>query len=259
MRKGLLILCLLPSLVLASPPQKKAAYRMTMVNPPAVRLTNNWAFIFDTSHSMKQDRVAKAHYGFVNATNHSTDEWKFCVFTFNDHGVDRFLDWEEASVDSFKAAHKWSNKPRQRGVLSYANAAIKKALHLKTKDLTIILITDGGFSSSAGTDGLVKVKQIIADGQAWRQKNGYGKAIIACIGIQNLYYRAGYKKPDPICQRGLQEIGVANSGGFFYVHQGPFRKSMIASPPNKLTVLQKVKDVIKEVFTKPKLKKVKAN
>jgi len=251
MRKGLLILCLLPSLVLATP----QVYKMTMVNPPSVRLTKNWAFIFDTSHSMQQDRVAKAQYGFVNATKHSTDEWRFCVFTFNDHGVDRFRDWEEASVDSFKAAHKWSNMKRQRGVLSYANTAVKKALQLKVEELTIILITDGGFSrDTSGTEGMVKVKQIIADGQAWREKHGYRKAIIACIGIQNLYYSAGYKKPDPICQQGLQEIGVANAGGFFYVHQGPFYNSLIAPLPNKLTVLQKAKSAIKNAF-----KKVKAN
>lgn len=247
-------------------PQQKSAYNMTMVEPPTIRLTNTWAFIFDTSSSMKQDRVAKAHYGFVSATNHAgtgVDEWKFCVFTFNDRGVDRFRDWEEASVDSFKAAHKWSNKPWQRGTLSYADAAIKKALQLKKKDLTVILITDGGFSNGSGGDGMDRVKKIINEGQAWRVKHGYGKAIIACIGIQNLYYRAGYKKPDPICQRGLQEIGIAHSGGYFYVHKGKFKRSLIAAPPpppkTKLTVLQKVKGVIKNTFTKSKLKKVKAN
>ena len=136
MRKGFLILLILPSLVLANPSQ--SVYKMTMVDRPAARLTGNWAFIFDTSHSMEQERVEQAHYGFINATNHAgtgVDEWQFCVFTFNDRGVDRFRDWEEASVDSFKAAHKWSNMKRQRGVLSYADTAIKKALHLKQEDL----------------------------------------------------------------------------------------------------------------------------
>ena len=249
----------MPTLTLATPEN----YTMTMVNRPEARLTSNWAFIFDTSHSMQQERVEQAHYAFLNATNHAgtgVDEWKFCVFTFNDRGVDRFRDWEEASVDSFKAAHEWSNMKRQRGVLSYANAAIKKALQLEKEDLTIILITDGGFSKDyTGVDGMAKVKQIIAAGQMWRQKHGYGKAIIACIGIQNLYYRAGYKKPDPVCQRGLQDIGIAHSGGYFYVHQGSFHSSLISPPPTKLTVLQKVKGAIKEAFEDPKLKKVKAN
>lgn len=261
MRKGLLIICLLlPSLTLATP---KPVYKMTTVNHPTARLTGNWAFVFDTSHSMQQERVEQAHYAFLSATNHAgsgVDDWKFCVFTFNDHGVDRFLGWQEASVDAFKAAHKWSNKKRQRGVLSYANNAIKKALRLKKGDLTIILITDGGFSrDTSGIDGMVKVKQIIAEGQTWRQKHGYGKAIITCIGIQNLYYRTGYKKPDPICQRGLQEIGTANAGGYFYVHQGQFHTSLISPPPAKLTVLQKVKSTIKRAFTELKLKKVKAS
>jgi len=197
-------------------------YIMTMRSEPTARLTNNWAFVIDTSHSMGLDRIKKAHKGYLVATKFPTDDLKFCVFTFNDRGVDRFRKWRPASPDQFKKAFKWVSHKWQQGVLSYGAVAIKKALHLKRGKLTIILITDGGF-----TEPFETIKATIEEGQKWRSKNGYSKAIISVIGVENLYYRAGCKKPDHICQEFLQKIGIRNHGGYFYVKRNKNNPKLI--------------------------------
>jgi len=219
----------MPIISFGQTPRELDKYNMTMIKKPKVPLTKNWAFIIDTSHSMNQDRVEKAHKAFQIATQFPTDELNFCMYTFNDQGVDRFRDWKKASPDEFKAAHNWARKKWQRGVLSYAGAAIRKALHLEKRELTIIIISDGGF-----TEGYKKIKDIITEGQGWRVKYGFGRAIIACIGIQNLYYRTGGKEPDYENQQWLHDIGVDNHGGYSYVHLGkppvnPLRR-IIQSP-----------------------------
>ena len=83
--------------------------------------------------------------------------------------------------------------------------------------------------------------------------------MISRQGIQNLFYRNGYKKPDPICQRGLREIGVKGKGGYFYVHKGSYKPSLIAPTPEKVTVIDSVKDTIKGVLKPSRLRKVKSD
>jgi hypothetical protein len=214
--------------------KKLDKYHMTMIKKPKLRLTKNWAFVIDTSHSMNQDRVEKAQKAFQIATQFPTDEMNFCMFTFNDKGVDRYLKWQKASPDTFKAAHNWARKKWQRGVLSYAGAAIKKSLRLKKDDLTIIIISDGGF-----TEGYQKIRNIIALGQKWRAKSGFDPAIIACIGVQNLYYRNGNKEADSVNQQWLHDIGVDNHGGYSYVHRGrgpinPLHRRVSRKPKAKI-------------------------
>jgi hypothetical protein len=191
---------------------------------------------------MNQDRAEKAHKAFLVATQFPTDELNFCMYTFNDQGVDRFRDWARASPEEFKAAHNWARKKWQRGVLSYAGAAIKKALHQKKHELTIIIISDGGF-----TEGYQKIKNIIDQGQDWRKKNGYDPAIIACIGIENLYYRTGGKEPDYINQQWLHDIGEDNDGGYSYIHRG-------SKPINPLRTYSK-KVIIRQTASNKKFSK----
>ena len=211
-----LFILLIPNIISAQQiPPKLEQYRMTMIKKPKLRLTKNWAFVVDTSHSMNQDRAEKAHKAFLIATQFPTDELNFCMYTFNDRGVDRFRNWSRASPKEFKAAHNWARKKWQRGTLSYAGAAIRKALHQKKRELTVVIISDGGFS-----EGYLEVKKIITEGQIWRKNNGYDPAIIACIGIENLHYRNGGKEPDHVNQQWLHDIGVDNSGGYSYVHRG---------------------------------------
>ena len=221
-------------------PPKLEQYRMTMIKKPKLRLTKNWAFVVDTSHSMSQDRAEKAHKAFLVATQFPTDELNFCMYTFNDRGVDRFRDWAKASPKEFTAAHNWARKKWQRGVLSYGGAALKKALHQKKQELTIIIISDGGF-----TEGYQKIKNIIIEGQAWRTKSGFDPAIIACIGVENLYYRTGGKELDHINQQWLHDIGDDNNGGYSYIHKG-------SRPINPLR--SHTKKVIRQTASKKKPK-----
>jgi len=225
-----------------------AHYNLTEVvkRQEDVRLTTKWALVIDTSSSMEQDRVEKAHYAFLKVTQFPVDELKFCMYTFNDSGVDRYRPWKGASPVEFRNAHKWANKPWQRGTLSKGVVAIKKALHQPVHNLTVIIISDGGF-----TEGIAAVKTAIAESQHWRKVSGYGKALIVTIGIQNLYYYAGGKLSDPVCQRGMKEIGSQGEGGYYFVHTGRFRSSMVAPPPEKVTTLQKAKEKIKKAYRSP--------
>ena len=209
------VMLLLSSICFAQAGKKPDNYHMTVIKHPKTQLTKNWAFVIDTSHSMNQDRVEKAQKAFQEATRCPSDELNFCMFTFNDKGVDRFRKWREASPQAFKKAHNWARKKWQRGVLSYAGNALRKALQLRKTELTLIIISDGGF-----TEGYEKIDCIIRRGQAWREANGYERAIISCIGIQNLYYRTGGKEADSVNQKWLHDIGVANQGGYSYVHRG---------------------------------------
>jgi hypothetical protein len=182
--------------------------------PSKARLTTNWVFVMDTSHSMNGifDRSRAA---FIHATSSPTDELFFSVITFNDPGMQKFRDWTPASAQEFRDASTWVE--REMRVLSYGAKAIEMALHLERQELTIILITDGGFTEACERRGFGTMRQTFADGQAWRRNRGFGEAIICALGIENIGYTNGHKPPDEECQMFLREIGDQYNGGYFLV------------------------------------------
>jgi hypothetical protein len=143
------------------------------------------------------------------------DELKFCMYAFNDSGCHTYKPWEDWSVDGFDEAAKWLYKPAQQGTMSYGAKAIVDALLQPHKELSVIIITDGGF-----TEGGDEVKKRIKETQKWRVEKGYGKALICTIGIENMLCRPAYPKPtNKICQGWLQDIGKKGNGGYFYVYK----------------------------------------
>lgn len=233
-----LLLLLLPVICFAN-----GAHSVEVVVNPTKPLTKNWIFVVDTSDSMS-GVFHKALAGIRRVTRYPTDEWSFKVITFNNRGMTRRTKWVETSVDTLDAAKAWIENPKFHGVNSHGLPAIKEALRADKEDLTIILITDGGFTSACENRGFGKFRQEIADGQAWRVKNKLGKAIITTIGASNTHYSAwctrcirpwlkytphnyslkdwwfsnkGQKPSDKDCQAFLSEIGSTYEGGYLLV------------------------------------------
>jgi len=201
---------------------KDSNYRVMMVRKNTKRFSKNWAFVIDSSHST-WDIAERVLTGVEVATQFPTDHLRFCTYVFNNEGCHRYrrvrdkdgnlVGWVDASPDEFKAAKKFVRD--NRGVSSYAAKALRDALFQPKKDLTIIVISDGGFS-----EGITKIKATIEAGQKWREKKGYGRAIICAIGIENMKSWPTYPKlSNRVCQQSMRDIGVEGKGGFFYIHR----------------------------------------
>lgn len=184
------------------------------IDAPQAKLSKNWMFIYDNSHSMR-GVFAKARLAFQEATKYPSDELNFNIISFNNESAQDIYGWSQASTDEFDRASKWVNK--HAGILSYGCKAFEMALQSSPYDggpLTIIVISDGGF-----TEGFPRMRESIAKGQAWRRDHGLGDALIVSIGIENKWYRAGHKPPDEVCQTFMREIGHTGGGGYFFVHE----------------------------------------
>lgn len=182
--------------------------------PPKTQLTKNWVFVVDTSHSMR-GVFDKARAAFLHATSFPTDELFFSAITFNNQNMEKFRDWRPSSVQEFQETSRWIESEMR--VLSYGRRAMEMALHLERPELTIVLITDGGFTEACEGRGFDTIRRTITDGQEWRRNNGHGAALICSIGIENIGYTAGGKPSDADCQAFLREIGDQHGGGYFLV------------------------------------------
>jgi len=196
-------------------------HRVVMVKRNKERFTKNWAFVVDSSHST-WSVAAKVLKGFNTATGFPTDELRFCAYVFNDPGwtSKHYRDWVDASPEEFDKTQKWIRNTR--GVGSVVTPALVRALQQPVKELTVLIISDGGFSDGGGKggQGIGVVKVIIEAGQKWRVKNGYGRAMIVALGIENTLCWPLYPKlSNWECQAGMEDIGVTGKGGYFYVHK----------------------------------------
>lgn len=203
---------------------------LTVVRPEA-RFSNRWCFVIDGSSSIwyKPGRhtIRSIQKAFGNATLYSSDELWFCIYKFHNQGQEKYKKWVQATPETLKEAEDWINK--DSGTWSYGKKSIQLALRQKVKRLTIIIITDGGFTSACGKnrnpDGtgylgdFSEIDKAIQDGQKWRVLKGLGEAIICTIGIENADYFAGGKPNDKNCQAFLMQIGKRYHGGYFLVRK----------------------------------------
>lgn len=192
---------------------------MELVIEPKSNFTKHWVFVVDGSSSMR-GVFGMAKHAFIRATEHSSDEWDFACITFDDSRMERFREWSVATPEEFKAAEEWiETRPNgRRPVLSYGATAIKMALEQQKDELTVVVITDGGFTevSRAGWNFQV-IRDVFEEGQRYRRGHGLSEAIICTIGIENPSYTAGHKPPDEQCQAFLREIGERWNGGYYLV------------------------------------------
>lgn len=192
---------------------------MEMVVSPAEPLSKYWIFVVDGSNSM-DGIFGKVRKAFLTATAGASDEWEFAAITFDDARMERFRDWVKATPDELVSLEQWIRfrERNRRPVLSYGATAIRMALAQNKRELTVILITDGGFTEVSRAGGNFQVmRDVFEAGQAHRANNGLPYALVCCIGIENKNYTAGRKPPDADCQAFLKEMGERWRGGYFLV------------------------------------------
>lgn len=215
-----LLLALLISLIIYTIPieaQDQSKFTIEVKVQPEQPLSNRWCFVIDNSHSMR-DVSEEANNAFLECIRAKTDNLEYSIVAFNNQGMDRFRDWQWASDSSFAEAFEWVKKDPHNGVMSYGATAIETALKQQRDELTVIIITDGGFTEVSRPGGSWdSIRDVIRRGQLWRYEVGLSQALITTIGIHNPEYRAGNKPSDEECQNFLMEIGQTYRGGYFFV------------------------------------------
>lgn len=219
--KIILLIILIPMLCIANEkiliakfPANNPQYNIYQVIPSQEKsLTTNWALVVDGSNSTLRV-IKKLIAGFKTVVSFPEDDLKFCTILFNDKGHPKFRDWHDASTTEFHRTARWIK--RNIGVNSYAKKAIQKALLQPQKQLTVIVISDGGFSEK-----FEEIIEIIKTTQKWRIEKGYGMATIVSIGIENHLSRSSKppypKDADKICQKRMEKLGIEGYGGYYYV------------------------------------------
>ena len=244
-----------PATVNSTSRQGSAPTATEVVRPERGVITKNWIFVVDNSDSTR-DVFHKAVEGYKHVTQFPTDEWFFKLIVFSDSGKQRTFktgqkdkkkDWHPASVDDFRAARRWANRRVNRGANSKGLSAMVEALKEPKTELTIVLISDGGFTTACRVSDekrrFAGVESSIASWQAWRGRQGYGPAVIVSIGIRNSHYSAfcracrrnypgsrhnyalpdrwasnkGNKPSDTECQAFLRRLGTNYLGGYVVV------------------------------------------
>ncbi len=199
---------------------------------PTKFVSNNIVFVIDGSSTMRNSKGLKPKFyrAWQSITSKlAGDEWYFSAYLFGDKGKEKFYPWVAAggkrSVAELTKLYKWSTKSRD--VRSFGNAALSMAIKgrnplnknkMMYRTLTVILITDGGFTEAIGPTGYSSSYQAVANAQQWREGRGLFEATILTIGIENkIYWSSKVKRPDAECQTFLQTLGTKYNGGYYLV------------------------------------------
>ncbi len=201
-----------------------------MVERPSERFSNNWTFVIEGSVSLRYEPLQdtrkllkKSQTAFKYATSFPQDECKFNMFLFaGDYQkeIHVYRDWGPFTPEEVKKTQLWMTNnigAPHMGIFSHGAKSIGLALRQKLKNLTILIISDGGFTSACDAKGFGLIEKIISDGQKWRLLHGLRQAIICTIGIENKHYYAGGKPSDKDCQNFLKKIGKQQHGGYWYI------------------------------------------
>ena len=87
-----------------------------------------------------------------------------------------------------------------------------------SRTLTVILISDGGFSEAVGPTRYDYSYWAVAAAQQWRKDNDFFEATIWTIGLENkIYWSSKVKRPDAECQEFLRTLGTQYNGGYYLV------------------------------------------
>lgn len=234
-----------------------------VVPPKPHAISHNVVFVVDGSSTMNNTvemskKWQKAWDTIVNLL--CGDELYTRTYVFHDLGRNKKTKWEDfggpLGFQKFKRVKKWIIK--NDGIRSWGLLSLRQALKDKNpldknpgtnRRLTIILLTDGGFSEAAGNEPKSKKKRvslekrvragkwamtgsfkifdkIIKEGQEWRKKNGLAPATILSIGIQNdnPTWGTGVKRPEKECQAWLKKIGKKYNGGYVYIKRKESKK-----------------------------------
>ncbi len=223
MDKAVVVLLACLSVFIATPATAdEPVYQWKEVVPKKARMSTRWAFVVDTSSSVAQTGLfGGIIQAYKTTTQYPLDELQFCMYAFNDANCHKYKGWEDASVDAFSDAVSWLYQKKNQGTMSYGSRAIRAALEQPFRGLTVVIITDGGF-----TEGGAKIKKVINSTQKWRVTKGYGEALICTVGIENMLCWPTYPKPaNSVCQGWLAHIGKKGNGGYYYVYKRRRKKA----------------------------------
>jgi len=199
---------------------------------PTKFVSNNIVFVIDGSSTMRNSKGLKTKFyreWRVITNRLVSDEWYFSAILFGDKNNEKFYPWISAggkkSEKELKKLYGWISKSKQ--VRSYGNKAMSMAIkssnplnknNAMSRTLTIILITDGGFTESVTRSGYRSSYNIIRDAQDWRNEKGLFSATILTIGLENkVYWSSKVKRPDQECQTFLKNLGDTYNGGYYLV------------------------------------------
>lgn len=207
------LIFLTSSVALSQEPDIKV--EVELVSAPTSPLSKNWQFIVDTSPSTRFV-FPKLREALTTVMNQAVDEFNFSVITFNLQNMEATKPWVEASVNEFKAADEFVIK--NYGALSYGFKALEMGIKQEKSPLTIVLITDGGFTEVCRNNGNFALTDNVVDkAQQWRRDRDLPAAQILCVGLENKQYTHGHKPPDEQCQAYLKGLGERFGGGYVLV------------------------------------------
>ena len=237
----------------------------TVVKPKPGAISHNIVFVIDASSTMyDEDEIQKKfHLAWSTIVNKfaGPHELYFRVYLFSDKREEMRSKWIDAGgplgLEKFQMAKRWIDA--NAGVRSWGLRSLRWAMRDKcpldknpasNTRLTVVLITDGGFTEAAGnrhknkkraaaidrlafgtylqTGSFEVFDKAIAIEQDRRKRNGLARASIITIGIQNddPDWGTGVKRPDSECQAWLRKTGEKYGGGYLFVKRAPKRRRL---------------------------------
>ncbi|MCO5167674.1 MAG: VWA domain-containing protein [Planctomycetes bacterium] len=176
---------------------------------PSARITRRVLFVVDRSGSMHGDHFSRALDAVRSMLEQSTDELEFALLAFNDvptrwPGVPE-TDRPRPVPPGWAALPSDTALTKANGWLEEMGAggdtliipALRAALVEPRDDLSVVLVTDGLFGRERTDD----IMGTIANLQEQRERDGHGRAVIACYGLGP-------------SQKILARIGEVGGGGY---------------------------------------------
>lgn len=184
---------------------------MVTVVEPETPLTKRVMLLIDLSGSMAtQNRVSRALAAIEDITKQPIDDMHLAVIAFSDstrrwpgipeEGIPK--DWAALPSEiAPKKAQEWIEENNCGGGTIYENP-FRLALEEPTKDLSIILISDG-ITEVQGEPA--NVFNTVRAKQAWRTQQGLGRAVIYGLMLDDCYW--------------MKDLVKENGGGLFQLKQ----------------------------------------
>lgn len=225
------IIALITSLLLALPVSAHHNTEFVEVVSPKF-VSTNIVFVIDVSSTMRKSKGLKSKFyrAWQNITDKLTgDEWYFCAYLFGDKNREEFYPWTAAggpqSKRELQKLYRETLKSKQ--IKSFGEKALSMAIKSQnpldnnpsmSRTLTVILITDGGFSEAVGPMRYHSTYDSVIIAQKWREDNDLFEATIWTIGLENkIYWSSKVKRPDVECQAFLKKLGTKYNGGYCLV------------------------------------------
>lgn len=179
------------------------------------RMSSRVAIVVDASGSMAGiDRIRVALEAARHILAQEADQLEVVIYAFangqtkwpgvphDGHGQAPPPGWTQfPSEIALRSATEWLRAQGANGGTN-PEGAVMSALGEKVDDLTVVIVTDGGFSP-------VQFKFAVQMGQTARLQAGFGRAVVMILGVGK----------DADKKLHLAEVGRSERGGFYLVRE----------------------------------------